>query len=561
MRWFRTALPATAFFVLLSSAAGVGYWFGTQRAGAGASKSTSVYTCSMHPQVRQDGPGTCPICRMELVPLASVPKDSGPALTIDPVVVQNMGVRVATIARGALSKTVHAFGAVREAQARQRDIALKIPGFVHKLHAHTEGMAISKGDVLFDLYSAELIVAQEELIAARKSGDAELLAAARQKLLLWDLPASLVDELQAREHAQQTIPWQSPVSGRLMRRDIVEGAPAMMNQSLLRIVDLSEVWLDAQLPEHEAGSVRLDMEVEASFAALPGRVAKGRIVYIAPAIDEATRTVTVRAMLPNEDESYRPGMFARLHMPLALAADAVLVPMEAVLDTGDRQLAWLALGDGKFEPRVLRVGRAGDGGMVEVLDGVKEGDRVVVSGQLLIDAESQLREGTRKLQGEGLLYESPGPAVREPLRLTAEIQQRVDAVLTAYLAVADALLHDKDDDDGWVRLSTAVQALHDGAPPELHELVHELPKAVPADIADVATRRRTLIPAGKLFAELFAAARPSRTFGPSLFVMHCPMVEADWLQTDEKVKNFFDLSMTSCGEVKSRLPLDTGAGR
>lgn len=561
MRWLRAVLPATAFFLLLSAAAGVGYWFGTQRAGGAASKSTSVYTCSMHPQVRQDGPGTCPICRMELVPLDSVPKDSGPALTIDPVVVQNMGVRIAVVARGPLAKTVRAFGAVREAQARQRDIALKIPGFVHKLHAHTEGMAIHEGDVLFDLYSAELIVAQEELIAARKSGDSDLLAAARQKLLLWDLPAPLVDQLQAKDRAQQTIPWPSPVSGRLMRRDIVEGAPAMMNQSLLRIVDLSEVWLDAQLPEYEAGSVRLDMEVEASFAALPGRVAKGRIVYVAPAVDEATRTVTVRAVLPNADESYRPGMFARLHMPLSLAADAVLVPMEAVLDTGDRQLAWLALGDGKFEPRALRVGATGDGGMVEVLDGLKEGDRVVVSGQLLIDAESQLREGTRKLQGEGLLHQNPGPTVREPLRLSSEIQQRVDSVLTAYLAVADALLHDKDDDDGWARLSTTVQALHDDAPPDLHELLHGLPKAVPAESADVAARRKALIPAGKLFAELFAAARPSKTFGASLFVMHCPMVEADWLQTDEQVKNFFDLSMTSCGEVKSRLPLDTGARR
>jgi hypothetical protein len=147
------------------------------------------------------------------------------------------------------------------------------------------------------------------------------------------------------------------------------------------------------------------------------------------------------------------------------------------------------------------------------------------------------------------------------LRLTAETQQRVDVVLSAYLAVADALLHDKDDDDGWVRLSTAVQALHDDAPPDLHELVHGLPKAVPADSDDVAARRKALIQAGKLFAELFAAARPSRTFGASLFVMHCPMVEADWLQTEEQVKNFFDLSMTTCGEVKSRLPLDTGAGR
>ncbi len=560
MGFFRSVLPATAFFVLLAAAAGIGYWFGTQ-ASASATQSDKVYTCSMHPQVRKDGPGLCPICHMELVPLDTLAKDEGPALTIDPVVVQNMGVRVATVTEGPLRATVRAFGVLREAQTRQFDIALKVDGFVETLAADTEGMAIQEGDLLFELYSPELVVAQAELIAARRSGDQGLLAAARQKLRLWDVPDALVAELERRDEPLRTLPWRSPVAGTLLRRDVVPGAPAMKNQVLLRIVDLSELWLDAQVPEQQLQGTAVGAAATATMPAVPGLELPGEVIFVAPTLDEPTRTGTVRVAVPNADLTLKPGMFARLALPRTLAERAVLVPAEAVLDTGHRQVAWLALGGGRFEPREVRTGPAGDDGVVQVLRGLQPGDRIVVSGQFLIDAESRLREGTRKMGHHGLMPDGRQLPLRDPLPLTASQQQAVDELLRAYFAVTAALFADRDDDAGWQRLLTALDALHGDAPQGLHGDVHALAGALQADAADAPARRQALLAAGKPLIGLVELARPSQALGERLHIVHCPMVPADWLQQTERVDNFFDLKMPHCGEVQGQIPLRQGDGR
>lgn len=559
---FRSLLPAVAFFGLLGAAAGIGYWFGTQAATGGGAEAEKVYTCSMHPQVRKDGPGLCPICHMELVPLDSIAQDEGPALTIDPVVVQNMGVRVATATAGPLVRTVRAFGVLREAQSRQRDIALKVSGFVERLFADTEGMVIQQGDPLFELYSAELVVAQEELIAARRSGDAELLTAARQKLLLWDVPAATVDELQELDRARRTLVWRSPFAGTLTRRDVVQGAPAMMNQTLLRIVDLSELWLDAQVAEQQLPALRLGQTARATFPALPGAELAGEVIFVSPTLDEQTRTATVRVTVPNAERQLRPGMFARLQLPVALGDDAVQVPAEAVIDTGMRQVAWLALGNGRFEPREVRTGPVGDDGLLQVLSGIAAGDRVVVSGQFLIDAESRLREGTRKMGHHGLMPEGRHLPLRDPIPLSAAQQERVDALLRAYLDVAADLAAERDDAARWQTLRDAAAALHDDAPDALHTDLHALQQALAADAGDPAARRQALIPASRSLIGLFEVARPGPAFGPELHVIHCPMVPADWLQLGPEVENFFDRSMPHCGEATGRIPLQGAeAGR
>jgi Cu(I)/Ag(I) efflux system membrane fusion protein len=563
MSFFRRSLPAAAFFVLLATVAGAGYFLGTQSAGAGAAAGDKVYTCSMHPQVRQNGKGLCPICHMELVPLDALPQDEGPGITIDPVVVQNMGVRVASVTRGRLERAVRAFGALREAQPRQREIALKFDGFVEKLHADTEGMVIERGDPLFTLYSADLIVAQEELIAARKSGEAELVAAARQKLLLWDVPEETVDMLQEREAARRTIVWKSPAGGVLTSRMAVAGAPAMKNAALLRIVDLSVLWLDAQVPESQLALVRLGQEATATFPALPGVERTGNVIFVAPSLDETARTAAVRIELRNPELLLKPGMFARLSFRGTLAEDAVVVPVEAVLDTGTRQVAWVALGGGRFEPREVRVGPQGDGGTMQVLAGLEPGDRVVVSGQFLIDAESRLREGTRKMGHHGLMPGGRDLPLRDPLPLDEATRLRVDALLDAYLQVTRAFAQDRDDTQAWEALRVAARMLHDGAPAELHGDVHALRAALVADAPDLAARRKALIPASKALIGLFELARPGPAAGDELFVIHCPMVPADWIQVQKLVQNpYYGSEMLLCGEETRRIPLKApGGGR
>lgn len=552
-RFLVKALPGLAFFLLLFAAAEVAHRFGVARgrelAEQGKAAPARVYTCSMHPQVRSNEPGLCPICHMELTLLGDV----GPGTTIDPVVVQNMGVRVATVARGRLERSLRAFGSLRPAESRQHDVALKVDGFVEQLFADTEGMAIRRGEPLFSLYSPDLIVAQEELIAARKAGDAGLLAAARQKLQLWDLSEAEIDAMQQLPQARRLVTWPSPVDGVLLQKNVVAGAPAMKNQVLLRIVDLSVLWLDAQVPEQDLPSVQVGDRATATFAAMPGREVTGKVVFVAPTVEPMSRTGVVRLELPN-DGGLKPGMFARLSLHQAVAEDAVLVPLEAVLDTGVRQLAWIAVGKGKFEPRPVRLGPAGDDGMVVVQDGLLAGDQVVLSGQFLIDSESRLREGSRKFSEQGLM---PGGDLPPPstLLLPTATQQQVDALLHAYLETTAAFVEDQHHADDWQAMTEAARALSTTAEPELQLPASELTAVLQQAGGDLVQMRVAFKQVSALATRLFEKARPSGQPDGKLFVLHCPMVDADWLQLDATVRNPYDTSMLSCGSVLRALPL------
>lgn len=562
-RWLVGALPAIAFFALLAGAAELAYQVGVRAGGGRGSAAGQLYTCSMHPQVRQDGPGLCPICHMELVPLAAAGDgDGGPGITIDPVVVQNMGVRVHELARGPLVRTVHAYGSLRAAESREYDVALKVDGFVERLFADTEGMAIAAGAPLFALYAAELVVAQEELIAARTTGDAGLLAAARRKLLLWDVPAAEVDRLQTLDAAERTLVWRSPVAGVLVQKNVLQGAPAMQNQVLLRIADLSLLWLDAQVSESQLEGLGVGQAAVATLPALPGRALEGKVVFVAPTIDPTARTAAVRVEVPNAGGALRPGMFARLAFVRRLADDVLLAPREAVLDSGLRQIAWIAVGKGRFEPRKVVVGRAADGGMVEVLEGLAPGERVVTSGQFLIDSESRLREGMAKLSDDGLMPGGDLPE-RRRIALTDGSQQQVDALLTAYLAVAAAMAEDRHDQELWQTLRHRAAALSAAPEPELQPLAAAvdapLLRAVEPDLVAARVAFKEVSAASE---RLFEVARPSAAAGALLYVQHCPMAEADWLQVAPDVRNpYYGSSMLACGAVRRELRLGAESGR
>ncbi|MGE3172785.1 MAG: efflux RND transporter periplasmic adaptor subunit [Planctomycetota bacterium] len=560
-----SSLPAIAFFLLLFAAAEVAFRVGRAQGGGAAGASSAVYTCSMHPQVRQDGPGLCPICHMELVPLATAGADQGTGITIDPVVVQNMGVRVRAVTNGPLDRTVRAFGAVRAQEPRLRDVALKFDGWVDRLFADTEGMALRRGDPLFAIYAPELIVAQEELIAARRSGDDGLLQSARQKLRLWDIQELELDRLQQLEQADRTLTFASPIDGVLLRRDVVQGAAAGRGMVLLRIADLGELWVDAQVPESQLTGLHPGQPATVTFDALPGRRQDGEVIFIAPTLDERARTAAVRVRVANPDGALRPGMFARLAVPVRLSDDAILAPLEAVLDTGVRQLAWVAVGLGKFEPRPVRTGAVGDDGQVQVLEGLERGELVVTSGQFLIDAESRLREGVQKFDDDGLMPDGDLPP-RDPLPVSAATQQQTDALFAAYLAVQQQLARDEYDPATWRALRAAATALSTAVEPELQVSAGEVLEAVreppPADIVDARVAFKLVSSAAVRLFELARPAAQARPDGETrLIVQHCPMAEADWLQATAPVRNpYYGSSMLECGAPRRELPLRTPEG-
>ena len=335
-----------------------------------------LWTCGMHPQVVQDHPGTCPICHMRLTPMRhGVGHDHGgpAAVVIDPAVVQNMGVRTAPVTRGALAQTVRTVGTLEAPEPGLRDVSLRVGGWITKLYANQEGQHVHAGEPLFDLYSPDLLAAGGELVGAaravvalgptadpsvRRSAEA-MLASARRKLALLDVPDEQVESIARTLVVPTTVTFRSPARGAVIERAVVEGSAVQAGQKLMRIEDHRTLWLDLQVYEDQMEGIAVGQAVEAAVEGLPGRAFHGAVTFVHPHVDHMTRTVTARATLENPDGTLRPGMYASATIRIPVAADAVQVPREAVIDTGTRQVAFVALPDGHFQPHDVRVGTTG----------------------------------------------------------------------------------------------------------------------------------------------------------------------------------------------------------
>jgi len=398
------------FFVILMLAAALPLAQPSPAQDAPVARAAAVqlWTCGMHPQVIQDHPGECPICHMQLTPLGSdvtEASSAGSRVTIDPIIVQNMGVRTTLAIEGPLRREVRVAGFVEEAQPRIHEVNLRVSGWIQKLYAHTEGLHVRRGDPLFELYSPELHVAVEELIALRRRhGGADqnasldsLRAATLRKLTLFGLDETEIARLARLERAPETVTFRSPAGGEVTEKPVVEGSAITSGEKVLRIVDHSVLWIDARVYEQDIALVTIGQNAEASVTAQADNIYTGKVVFIHPHLDETTRTASVRMEVANPNLELRPGMFASVVLRGDLAASAVLVPREAVIDTGDRQVAFV-VGDkpGHFEPRRVRTGWTAEGGNVQILEGLAAGEEVVVSGQFLLDAESRLQDALRK---------------------------------------------------------------------------------------------------------------------------------------------------------------------
>ncbi len=349
---------------------------------------------------------------MDLVPVFEDEQSAGPTVRIDPTIVQNMGVRTAQVSRGPLKKTVRTVGILQIPEPGQFDINLRVNGWIKKLYANQQGMHVRRGEPLFDLYSPELRVADDELIGAIKSlqsvdpkaSDAmrieseNLVASAKQKLRLWDIAEEDIDAMAHAEKPLQTVPFRSPVDGDVMGKMVVEGSAVQAGMKVMRIEDHSKLWLDAQVYEADMPLVALGQTVEATFDAAPGKTFAGPITFIYPHLDHMTRTVTVRATFDNPNHELSPGMYATANILTEPLSDAMWVPREAVIDTGARQIAFVALSQGHFQPRKVRMGMMGDDDRVQILQGLAPGETVVTSGQFLLDVESRTTEAIAKLR-------------------------------------------------------------------------------------------------------------------------------------------------------------------
>ena len=311
-----------------------------------------------------------------------------------------VGVTFTVVQRGVLTRTVRSLGQVVPAEANLAEITTKIDGFVEQLFVNATGTSVRRGQPLLTLYSPMLVAAQEELLAAKRldsvahSPDTEaLLEASRRRLSYWDISRDQIDRLERTGEVTKALTLNAPLDGIVLDKMVVAGQAVMPGMKLYRIADLRTVWIEGAVFEQDLGLIRAGALVSADFTAYPGRSFEGRVSFVWPTVDEASRSGRVRVVFSNPRNELRPGMYATLLFDAVVDRNGVNVPAEAVVQTGERNLVFVVGPSGALEPReVVLGGRAGD--RFQILSGLAASERIVASANFLVDAESRLTAGT-----------------------------------------------------------------------------------------------------------------------------------------------------------------------
>lgn len=407
-----------------------------------SAEGKTYYTCSMHPQVRQDERGSCPICGMKLTQRTEAPAGdmaksvgektplywydpmrpdqhfdkpgkspfmdmqllpkyadesggvrSATVVEIDPRMAQNLGLRIAPAKTGTFWQRVDTVGSVALDERRIVTVESRAAGWIETLDVRAEGDVVKQGQRLAALYSPELFAARQELKLAEASGEAALVKASQQRLRLLDGGAG----------ASSQSGMFAPASGFVMELMAREGAQVAPGMPLMKLADLSEVWLLVEIPEAQAEWIRQGRSAEARLKSLPGKLFEGRVDYLYPQLDTMTRTLKARLVFDNADGMLRPGMFADVTLFGGAQRDVLLVPTEAVIRTGTRTVVMVAEAEGRYRPAHVEAGPERNGETV-ILAGLEAGQNVVVSGQFLIDSEASLL-GAYQRMGAGATVE------------------------------------------------------------------------------------------------------------------------------------------------------------
>jgi Cu(I)/Ag(I) efflux system membrane fusion protein len=374
-----------------------------------------LYQCPMHPSVTSDHPGDCPICGMKLVKLEA--KESGPApvsglseISIDPSRQQFIGLHTAAVRRGPVAESWRTVGRVQIDPTRVHKTNVKVDGFIERIFVDFVGQPVRKGQPLFSLYSPDLLATQKELLLAAKtrnalasggtlggSGD-DLVAAARRKLLLDDVPPEEIERLQRTGEPQKSVVFVAPVAGTVTAKNVVQGASVRVGDAPYEITDLDQVWVMADAYESDLGRVHKGMAATLTLPALPNRIFRGHVDFVDPVLDPQSRTAKLRIQMKNPKGELRPEMYGDVVLD-GKPHQGLLLPADAVLQSGTRNVVFLALGEGKLQPREVKLGqRSGDD--LEITSGLNEGDRVATRAAFLLDSESQLRASLNAIGGQ-----------------------------------------------------------------------------------------------------------------------------------------------------------------
>ncbi len=368
-----------------------------------------LYTCSMHPFIIREKPGVCPICGMELI--KKIDDSSGSSaqpISVDHLSLsqnQRVMANVATVdaTMETLNKEINAVGIVQYDQSRQAKVTAWVAGRIERLNINSVGAIVSKGKPVAEVYSPDLVAAQQEYLLAIKSRNQlnnssftsiaqngeGLVAAAKERLLLLGVKASQIAALERNGNPTMRLPVFSPFSGVVIEKMVQQGQYVSAGEVLFNIADLSSIWVELEIYENESPYVHVGQQVEIRSQSLPQSSFTGRISFIYPFLDPKTRTLKARVEMANPGITLKPDMFVNAIIKQPLDS-SIVVPVTAVMDTGKRQVVWVESAPGSFESREVRVGQRSND-KIQILSGLNPGDKVAVSGGYLIDSESQLK--------------------------------------------------------------------------------------------------------------------------------------------------------------------------
>jgi len=578
-----------------------------------AESAEQLYTCGMHPQIIKKEPGNCPICGMKLTPIrannAAKPAATGErtpkyykssmnpgevsdkpgkdsmgmdlvpvyeggdasaqAIQIDAATIQRMNLKTGPVTRGPVLREFRTVGSIAYNESGLRDITVKYEGWIEKLLVNTTWTAVKAGDPLFEIYSPDLYNASlNYLVALRTEGGAggPLTRASLARLRLFDLPADYLAELAGMSDAPRTYLYRAPADGMIIEKMAVAGQMMKPGERIYRLADLSSVWVLAQIYEQDLPFVRVGQDATVRVTYGPERLIDGRVELLLPQVEEQTRTATARIVLPNPDASLRPGMFVDVRFVAKLTDDAVLVPDLAVLRSGEHNTVFIARDNGTFEPREVKLGVRSQGNFYEVLSGLSAGERVVVSGQFMLDSESQLRDAIQKMLQSSAgadaspaipaaATEQPGPAMvgmddSSALPQAAKSRLQELAVTTVEsgeaLAADDLTRYQKNLPAMRSALGAFLGSYEHAAHGPLGKFKDALPdrdslKAAQRDFAYFSTAVADLVRENHLH------------HAAGLHVFQCPMAPGigtgRWLQRSDEIRNpFYGSAMPECGE-------------
>ncbi len=556
------------------------WWFGgsapasegdhehTQKAEEGAAEE-KTWTCSMHPQVRQDEPGQCPICGMDLIPVDEAASTSETVLEMSEAAVSMTNIQTTEIQREQPEKTVRMQGEVEVDERRISLISARFPGRLEKLHIDFTGQRVQKGQKLASIYSPELISAQKELFEALQYKDSQpaLYKAARKKLQLWDLTEAQIERIEERDAPKKVIDIVAPHSGVVTERRVTLGEYVKEGTPLFELADLSRVWVVFDAYEQDLPWLQEGDKVEFTVPSKPGETFRGRIDFIDPVMKGGARTVEVRVDAPNADGRLRPEMFVRgqVEASLSLEKPRLVVPHSAVLWTGERSVVYVAVPEAEaptFEFREVLLGND-LGGAYIVEEGLNEGESVVTHGVFKVDAAAQLA-GKRSMMNAPQEKGNAGMNIGSQEAVPASFKAELGGVYEAYFRLKNALVA-SEPEKAVAAAEQVLEALGSVPMGELSEGSHEAwmksksrMETVLKGIAgtnDLDQQRDRFVELSETITDV---ARGFGVQGRTIYVDFCPMANDDkgahWLSTIEEIRNpYYGEEMMTCGEVQDTL--------